>query len=97
VGGDAWLARHPEVRTVFVSALAGGLGVVATRGRSAFETAVAGYRKAWRRLISSGRQRLPVVGGAVVLKDETHLTTTFAATLGPYLVRRVDRLLAPAA
>jgi hypothetical protein len=37
------------------------------------------------------RACLPVVGGALVLKDENHLTATFAATLGPYLLRAVDR------
>jgi hypothetical protein len=36
---------------------------------------------------------LPVVGGALVNKDATHLTTEFATTLGPYLLRRVDHLM----
>jgi hypothetical protein len=36
---------------------------------------------------------LPVVGGALVNKDATHLTRTFATTLGPYLLRRVDHLM----
>jgi hypothetical protein len=36
---------------------------------------------------------LPVVGGALVNKDATHLTRTFATTLGPYLLRRVNRLM----
>jgi SGNH domain (fused to AT3 domains) len=35
----------------------------------------------------------PVVGGALVDKDATHLATGFATTLGPYLTRRVDRLM----
>jgi hypothetical protein len=35
----------------------------------------------------------PVVGGALVDKDATHLATGFAATLGPYLSRRVDGLM----
>ncbi len=34
----------------------------------------------------------PVVGGALVYKDKTHLTTVFAETLGPYLLRQVERL-----
>ena len=34
---------------------------------------------------------LPVVGGALVHKDETHLTRVFAITLGPYLLRHFDR------
>jgi hypothetical protein len=29
----------------------------------------------------------PVVGGALVLKDDDHLTRTFSTTLGPYLLR----------
>jgi peptidoglycan/LPS O-acetylase OafA/YrhL len=36
----------------------------------------------------------PVVGGALVFKDSTHLTSVYAATLGPYLSRRVGRLMA---
>ncbi len=33
----------------------------------------------------------PVVGGALVQRDETHLTTTFSATLGPYVLRALLR------
>lgn len=29
----------------------------------------------------------PVIGGALVQRDETHLTPTFSATLGPYILR----------
>ncbi|MCW2959580.1 MAG: acyltransferase, partial [Solirubrobacterales bacterium] len=36
----------------------------------------------------------PVVGGALVLRDVSHMTTTFSATLGPALLRTVDRLSA---
>ena len=36
---------------------------------------------------------LPVVGGVLVHKDVDHLTQLFARTLGPYLLRGVDRLL----
>jgi hypothetical protein len=32
----------------------------------------------------------PVVGGALVLKDDDHLTRTFSTTLGPYLLRALD-------
>jgi hypothetical protein len=35
----------------------------------------------------------PVIGGALVYKDETHLTRVYARTLGPYLQRRVDQLV----
>ena len=34
----------------------------------------------------------PVVGGALVRKDLGHLTQVFSASLGPYLLRRIDRL-----
>ena len=37
----------------------------------------------------SRRLCMPVVGGALVNKDQTHMTTTFAKTLGPYLLRQV--------
>jgi SGNH domain (fused to AT3 domains) len=41
------------------------------------------------------RQRcFPVVGGALVRKDLGHLTRVFATTLGPFLVRRFNRLIA---
>ncbi|HEX2085002.1 MAG TPA: SGNH hydrolase domain-containing protein [Solirubrobacteraceae bacterium] len=39
----------------------------------------------------SSRLCLPVIGGALVHKDQTHLTRVFATTLGPYLLRYVDR------
>ncbi len=158
-----WFARHPEVSTVFVSALSGGQGIVTRSGQDAFEGTVRGYLGAWKRLPATvkrivvirdnpkagrnadacveramdrkrpaGRECavarssvldrdaqvtaakrlradrahpvdltrffcdadrcLPVVGGALVLKDSTHLTAVFARTLGPYLGRAVDRL-----
>jgi hypothetical protein len=34
----------------------------------------------------------PVIGGALVLRDQNHLTAVFSTTLGPYLLREVDRL-----
>jgi hypothetical protein len=36
----------------------------------------------------------PVVGGALVHKDQHHLTRVFAMTLGPFLLRRLNRLVA---
>jgi hypothetical protein len=36
----------------------------------------------------------PVVGGVLVLRDVSHMTTTFSTTLGPYLLNRVNRLAA---
>ncbi len=42
----------------------------------------------------------PVVGGVLVLRDTTHLTTAFSASLGPYLlgqVRRISARWAPSA
>ena len=158
----AWFRSHPEVRTVFVSQLA-GLGVRAPRGRSAREYEIQGFINAWRRLPSTVREIIvlrdtpvrgdatslcvdramrrrqragqvcafsrskavrrdpaaiaalrrgmprvhlvdltkfmcspklcyPVVGGVLVFKDQTHLTPLFASTLGPFLLRSVNRL-----
>jgi hypothetical protein len=42
-------------------------------------------------LMCSRRRCFPVVGGALVHKDTTHLTEVFAATLGPFLLRAVSR------
>jgi len=152
-----WLDQHPEITTVFVSQISGGVGVVA-RGRNQLAAQRAGYRAAWRALPQSvGRivvlrdtpkahghtdmcvQRAiehrrrthiacrvarrdaltedsaataaralhservtvvdltrffcdrswchPVIGGALVLKDQTHMTETFSRSLGPYLLR----------
>ncbi len=158
----AWLRRHREVRTVFVSAISGSDWIAGSRGE--WETAVDGFLRAFRALPSSVRtvvvlrdlpkaqrqtagcvQRaiearrraavacalarsralvadplaaaarryrtdrvrladltrfvcdtrrcFPVVGGALVYKDEHHMTTVFARSLWPYLDRRVDRLV----
>jgi hypothetical protein len=155
-----YLAAHPEISIVISSQLSGGSGVVPSGGRSEFETAVAGYREAWRRLPASverivvirdapkaepwtadcveraiaarrpagtrcanGRRAAldadpaataarrsrdprvvlvdmtaifcdasrcyPVIGGALVHKDTTHLTKTFAESLGLPLLRRL--------
>jgi hypothetical protein len=158
----AWLAAHPEVRTVVVSQISGS-SWVPRAGRSQFATAVEGFTAAWKAVprsverivvvrdtpkaetgtadcvqraidrrrpagracaIARGRalvpdpaavaaarlrsprvgvadlsqficdRRLcyPVVGGALVYKDQHHLTTVFATTLGPYLQREVENL-----
>lgn len=34
----------------------------------------------------------PVIGGALVHKDQHHMTTVFVSTLGPYLLQAVNRL-----
>jgi hypothetical protein len=39
------------------------------------------------------RMCYPVVGGALVHKDVTHMTLTFATSLGPFLLRRVNGLM----
>jgi hypothetical protein len=40
-----------------------------------------------------GRTRCyPVVGGALVYKDDQHMTEVFSATLGPFLQRAIDSL-----
>jgi hypothetical protein len=35
---------------------------------------------------------LPVIGGALVVRDANHMTGTYSATLGPYVLRAFDRL-----
>ena len=162
-----WLAAHPELRTVFLSANARA-PIVVPPGRTEFAERVDGYVRAWRSLPASvqrivvlrdvpadqvrtqqcirramtrrkpaGRtcavsrryalppdaevaaaKRLrargarvvdlthqfcgrrycyPVVGGVLVHRDPDHLTQLFAGTLGPFLLRAVDRLLGAAA
>jgi hypothetical protein len=152
-----WFERHPEVTTVFVSQISGGVGVVAP-GRDQLGAQRAGYAAAWRALPRSverivvlrdtpkvvgdtdtcvqnaihdhrqaglvcsvtrrsaltvdsaaaaaasartARERVidltgffcdrrrcfPVIGGALVFKDQNHMTETFSASLGPYLLR----------
>jgi hypothetical protein len=44
------------------------------------------------RYFCSRRHCFPVVGGALVLRDTTHVTGVFSASLGPFLLRAVDRL-----
>ena len=43
------------------------------------------------RLLCSAKACFPVIGGALVYKDIHHLTTVFAASLGAYVERQVDR------
>ena len=45
------------------------------------------------RHMCSPRLCFPVVGGVLVHKDTTHLTALFAGTLGPFLQKRIDRLI----
>ena len=158
----AWFGRHPRVRTVFVSQLA-GLGARAPRGRDRGEYEIQGFLRAWRRLprtvkeiivlrdtpvvrestpdcveramrrrllpgpacalarrtavrrdpaaiaaLRRGMPRVhlvdltqfmcspklcfPVVGGVLVHKDVTHMTPLFASTLGPFVLRSVNRM-----
>src|SRR4029079_11341512 len=53
---------HPEVSIVLVSEVSGGSGVRPSGGRSAFQSAVAGYQRAWRALP-------PNVRHVVVIRD----------------------------
>jgi hypothetical protein len=39
-----------------------------------------------------GSRCYPVVGGALVVRDANHITGAFSATLGPYVLRALDRL-----
>jgi hypothetical protein len=157
-----WLARHPEVHTIFVVAHFAA-AVVAPRGRDELASKVDGYIAAWKAMPASvtrvvvirdtpivgfdafdcvqraqaarrnagkgcsverklalrtdaavvaahrvgsrrvrvidmthffcGRRRCyPVVGGALVYKDNQHITEVFGTTLAPYLRRAIDRL-----
>lgn len=157
----SWLAEHPEVRTVFVSANVHA-PIVVPEGRTEYATRVDGHVQAWQALPASvqrivvirdnptdrtrthdcvrhamakrrpaghacgvprrrvlardaevaaakrlrawgvrvvdltryfcnRRRCLPVVGGVLVHKDVDHLTQQFARTLGPFLLRYVDR------
>jgi hypothetical protein len=45
------------------------------------------------RYLCSKRRCFPVIGGALVYKDDQHMTDVFATTLGPYLLRAVNRVL----
>jgi hypothetical protein len=44
------------------------------------------------RFFCSRRRCYPVVGGALVYKDDQHITEVFGTTLAPYLRRAIDRL-----
>lgn len=158
-----WFRRHPEVRTVFVSQIAGAR-VRRSGGRSGRESQVRGFMRAWSQLprtvkqiivlrdtptrpdrasvcvqqavldreragincaisrkralpgdravvaarrtrnkrvhvidltdhMCSRRRCFPVVGGVLVHKDTTHITPLFSTTLGPFVLKRVERLL----
>ncbi len=156
----AWLERHPEVGTIFVSQSVAGSVEVAP-GMSEFDTQVEGYREAWRRVPRSverivvlrdtpralpegatlecveeamrerrdagracalprsralardpaavaarleaprvrtvdltsffcdARRCFAVVGGALVHRDVSHMTTVFGTTLGRFLLREL--------
>lgn len=45
------------------------------------------------RFFCSAHYCYPVIGGALVHRDHGHLSTTYSATLGPYLGRALDRVL----
>ena len=44
------------------------------------------------RMFCDARRCYPVIGGALVLRDENHMTAVFSGTLGTYLLQAVDRL-----
>jgi peptidoglycan/LPS O-acetylase OafA/YrhL len=158
-----WLARHPDVSTVFVAQDTGTKWVI-PHGQNPFNTEVAGFQRAWKALprtvkhiivirdtpkdelstqgcverahsshkdagsackvprsvaidpdpqavaavrahsprvasvdlnhfFCDSRWCYPVVGGALVHKDDHHLTVVFDTTLGPYLARAVDAIV----
>ena len=44
------------------------------------------------RFICNRRRCFPVVGGVLVHKDIGHLTRLFSTTLGPFVLRALNRL-----
>jgi hypothetical protein len=46
------------------------------------------------RYFCSAAKCFPVIGGALVLRDTTHMTGVFSASLGPFLGRAVDAAFA---
>jgi hypothetical protein len=45
------------------------------------------------RFLCSAKRCFPVIGGALVYKDDQHMTDVFATTLGPFLGRAIDKVL----
>ena len=45
------------------------------------------------RYLCSKKRCFPVIGGALVYKDDQHMTDVFATTLGPFLGRAIDKVL----
>ena len=45
------------------------------------------------RFLCSRKRCFPVIGGALVYKDDQHMTDVFATTLGPYLLGAIDTAL----
>jgi hypothetical protein len=45
------------------------------------------------RYLCSKKRCFPVIGGALVYKDDQHMTDVFSTTLGPFLARAVDAVL----
>jgi hypothetical protein len=45
------------------------------------------------RFLCSTKRCFPVIGGALVYKDDQHMTDVFATTLGPFLLRAVEKVL----
>jgi hypothetical protein len=92
--------RRPRIRRASARPRVPALGAPDRRHprRPAHERADAGLRDARPRRVDlidlthfmcSRTRCFPVVGGALVHKDVTHLTRVFARTLGPYLLRRL--------
>jgi hypothetical protein len=46
------------------------------------------------RYMCGRRKCFPVVGGVLVHKDVGHITRLFATTLGPYMLRAINRVQA---
>ena len=84
IGAQA--ARRAGLR----GAARGALDPTPRRGRRAARSE-RGADASTSRASSATAPVLPRVGGALVYKDNTHITTVFAATLGPFLQQAAER------
>jgi len=71
------------------SALRQDLAVVAARRKGQGRVHVVDLSQ----FLCSPKLCFPVIGGVLVHKDKTHMTPLFSSTLGPFLLRRVARMI----
>ncbi|HEY6761304.1 MAG TPA: SGNH hydrolase domain-containing protein [Baekduia sp.] len=78
----AWLARHPEIDTVFFGQHSGGT-VIAPRGSTQWGAQVEGYEKAWRALPAQ-------IAHVLVLRDTPKMRSTTLGCVQDALARHLD-------